>query len=211
MAEKHQYFDGKMFTRDEETGYYLCSSKSVDGSRKRLHVYVWEYYNGPVPIGYHIHHKDEDKNNNDISNLELKLGVEHLSLHAKENFYRNHDKALQHLEKIRPMTKEWHKGDEGRKWHKDHYEEMKDKLHVDEEYVCVYCKKRFVGRMNGQTKFCSNNCKSRYRNMQGVDNIEAECIVCGKKFIKNKYSKTQTCSRECGTKLLVYRRNKIHW
>ena len=62
MADKHQYFNGKMFTRDEDTGYYLCSSKSADGSRKRMHVYVWEYYNGFVPSGYHVHHKDEDKN-----------------------------------------------------------------------------------------------------------------------------------------------------
>ena len=41
------------------------------------------------------------------------------------------------------------------------------------------------------TKFCSNNCKSKYRRMEGTDNVEAECVVCGKKFVKNKYSKKE--------------------
>ena len=58
MSEKFQFFDGRKFTRDEKTGYYLCSTKDLIGSRKRMHVYVWEYYNGLVPEGYHIHHID---------------------------------------------------------------------------------------------------------------------------------------------------------
>lgn len=210
MADKHQYFNGKMFTRDEDTGYYLCSFKSADGTRKRMHVYVWEYYNGSVPSGYHIHHKDEDKSNNDISNLELKIGTEHLALHGKEKFEKNRDKALRHLEEIRPMTKDWHRSNRGHEWHKNHYEEMKEKLFQKQRFRCIVCGKEFESTQVN-SKFCGNNCKSKYRRMKGFDNIEMECVVCGKRFIKNKYSKTQTCSRECGTKLLVYRRNKIHW
>ena len=85
MAKKFQYFDRKRFTRDERTGYYLCSTQSPDGTRKRMHVYVWEYYNGPVQDNYHVHHIDGDKSNNNIENLELLRGREHLSLHAQEN------------------------------------------------------------------------------------------------------------------------------
>jgi len=210
MADKHQYFNGKMFTRDENTGYYLCSSISVDGSRKRMHVYVWEYYNGAVPIGYHVHHMDEDKSNNDISNLELKAGAEHLSFHSKERAEKNRTEMLQHLEKIRPMTKEWHGSAEGHKWHKNHYKKMKDKLYQKQQFQCLVCGKIFESTQIN-SKFCSNNCKSKYRRIEGIDNVEAECVVCGKKFIKNKYSKKETCSRECGAKLLVYHRNKIHW
>ena len=36
-----------------------------------LHRYVWEKHNGPIPKGFIIHHKDHNKLNNDISNLEL--------------------------------------------------------------------------------------------------------------------------------------------
>ena len=67
MAKKFQYFDRKRFTRDERTGYYLCSTQSPDGTRKRMHVYVWEYYNGPVQDNYHVHHIDGDKSNNNIA------------------------------------------------------------------------------------------------------------------------------------------------
>ncbi len=211
MADKHQYFNGKMFTRDENTGYYLCSSKSADGSRNRMHVYVWEYYNGSVPDGYHVHHKDEDKSNNDISNLELKIGVEHLAFHAKENAERNRDRVIQNLnENASPKAKEWHGSAEGREWHKSHYEKMKSKLYRKQKFQCIVCGKGFESTQVN-AKFCSNNCKSKHRRTEGIDNIETECVVCGKKFVKNRYSKKETCSRECGTKLLVYRRNKIHW
>lgn len=211
MADKHQYFNGKMFTRDEDTGYYLCSSKSMDGGRKRMHVYVWEYYNGSVPDGYHVHHKDEDKNNNDISNLELKIAAEHLAFHAKEKAKRNHSKVIQNLkENASPKAKEWHSSNEGREWHKNHYEKMKDKLHQKQTFQCIVCGKEFESTQVN-SKFCSNNCKSKYRRNEGIDNIETECVVCGEKFVKNKYSKTETCSRQCGTKLSIYRRHKIHW
>ncbi len=211
MADKHQYFNGKMFTRDEDSGYYLCSSKSADGSRKRMHAYVWEYYNGSVPDGYHVHHKDEDKSNNDISNLELKIETEHLSFHAKENAERNRDKVIQNLiENAIPKAKEWHRSDEGREWHRKHYKKTKDNLHQKRKFRCIVCGKDFES-IQVNAKFCSNNCKSKHRRMEGIDNIEMECVVCGKKFVKNKYSKTQTCSRKCGTKLLIYHRDKKHW
>ena len=70
-------FDGLSFRRDKRTGYFLNST-----THKRLHVYVWEHYNGEVPKGYHIHHKDHDKNNNEIENLVLLSASEHASLHG---------------------------------------------------------------------------------------------------------------------------------
>lgn len=58
MAEKYQFFDGKKFTRDDKTGYYLCSTGDENNVRKRMHVYVWEYFNGPISKGsgqrYHM-------------------------------------------------------------------------------------------------------------------------------------------------------------
>ena len=77
MAEKYQFFDGKKFTRDDKTGYYLCSTGDENNVRKRMHVYVWEYFNGPISKGYHIHHIDGDKSNNDIQNLQMLSATEH--------------------------------------------------------------------------------------------------------------------------------------
>lgn len=45
------------------------------------HIYVWEQVNGKKPKGYVIHHIDEDKSNNDISNLKMMTISEHAKLH----------------------------------------------------------------------------------------------------------------------------------
>ena len=48
------------------------------------HRGVYEYYNGKIPDGYVIHHKDGDKFNNNIDNLMLMTEKEHKSHHIKE-------------------------------------------------------------------------------------------------------------------------------
>ena len=75
--EKYIYFNGIKFTRDEKTGYYLNST-----IRKRLHRYVWEFYNGSIESGYDIHHIDGDKSNNDISNLAKMSRHKHAEIHG---------------------------------------------------------------------------------------------------------------------------------
>jgi hypothetical protein len=42
---------------------------------------VWEATNGPIPEGFVVHHKDENKINNAIENLELKEWGEHSAHH----------------------------------------------------------------------------------------------------------------------------------
>ena len=65
-------FDNLVFRRDKKTGYYLNAK-----THKRLHVYVWEYYNGEIPKGCEIHHKDFDKSNNEVDNLQLLTKKDH--------------------------------------------------------------------------------------------------------------------------------------
>lgn len=50
---------------------------------RRLYYFVWELFNGPVPKGYQIHHKDHNKLNDALSNLELLTEFEHKSRHFK--------------------------------------------------------------------------------------------------------------------------------
>ena len=61
---------------------YLRTKRIGYGGRKRMmHDVIREQYYGPIPEGYQIHHKDFDKTNNDISNLQLVTCLEHKRLH----------------------------------------------------------------------------------------------------------------------------------
>jgi len=51
---------------------------------KKYHHYVWENVNGKIPKGLHIHHKDENKLNNKINNLQLLTNSEHQKLHPRK-------------------------------------------------------------------------------------------------------------------------------
>ena len=185
-------FNGYKFRRDKSTGYYL-SSKKINGKRKRLHVYVWEYFFGEIEEGFHVHHVEEDKSKNDIADLELMQGTEHIKLHANNFVKDNYDAIIENLnENARPKASEWHGSDEGKEWHKEHYENMKHKLHMEIERNCDYCNKVYIGK-SSRSKFCSNKCKSAHRRESGVDDVVKQCTKCNQEYIANKYQKTKRC------------------
>lgn len=190
--KKIAYYNGHRFTRDDRTGYYLAS-RPINGRRWRLHVYIWMTERGAIPEGYQVHHKDEDKGNNDISNFECMPRHDHLSYHSRRMTKENKEKWISAgIE----AAKAWHSGEEGRAWHKSHYEQNKDKLHAEREQVCEYCGKKFVTK-NADAKFCCNAHKTYARNKSGVDNEKRACVICGGSFTVNKYCRTQTCSPKC--------------
>ena len=54
----------------------------VNGKNTMLHEFVWEEYHGTKkPLGMIIHHKDENKENFDIKNLELMSSLTHNRIH----------------------------------------------------------------------------------------------------------------------------------
>lgn len=71
----YQILDGIKFTL-RNNGYYAATT----GNRVQMHRYVWEKHNEKIPEGYDIHHKDHNRGNNDISNLELYSKSEHARL-----------------------------------------------------------------------------------------------------------------------------------
>lgn len=74
------FFNGEKFTL-RKTGYYA----STKNSRNLMHREVWKYYNGKIPKGFDIHHKDRDRSNNKIENLELIKHSEHSKKYATGN------------------------------------------------------------------------------------------------------------------------------
>ena len=190
-----QHFNGKKFTLDQHTGYYKHSNVF-------MHRYVWEYYNGKIPEGYEIHHKDLNRNNNNIDNLECISVSNHRKLHTdlltdeqREWKRRNFDKnAL-------PKAIEWHKSEKGSEWHSEHIKKQREKGAFTKELICTNCGKVYVGEKHGETSFCSNACKSAYRRKMGLDLAPAICTCCGKYFKTNKFKPAKTCSRSCANRM----------
>lgn len=191
------YCDGYKFRKDKKSGYWLCSKL-----QKRLHIYIYEKYNGKVPKGMEVHHIDMNKDNNEIDNLKLLTKSEHNKLHyslLSDEEKERRKKIIR--EKSLPKLQEYNKlNPKSKEWYQKHYEETKDKLYVKKEFVCKCCGKKFES-IQVNSKYCSNACKQKMRRLERKDYIEKECIVCGKKYSTDKYRPTKTCGTKCAYKL----------
>ncbi len=54
----------------------------VDGKPRMEHVVIWERYHGSIPPTYQVHHKNENKLDNRIENLELLSPLAHKRIHS---------------------------------------------------------------------------------------------------------------------------------
>jgi len=61
--------------RLDKDGYGLVT---INKKTYRVHRLIWTFFNGPIPNGLQINHKDGDKLNNNLANLELMTYQENL-------------------------------------------------------------------------------------------------------------------------------------
>lgn len=73
-------YNGENYTRNNK-GYW----RKTAGDRELLHRQKWIDKNGAIPQNYQIHHIDEDKDNNELSNFQLLRIDEHSKLHGFKN------------------------------------------------------------------------------------------------------------------------------
>ena len=181
--------------------YYLCGNYfQRDGVR--LHRVVWEDEHGQtVPDGYAVHHRDEERSNNQPGNLELLTRGGHTSLHQTGHQRGVPREAVE-------AAKEWHGSPEGRAWHRRHYANNKDAMHRLQEYECDNCGKRYEAETTGKNRFCSNGCKSQARLRSGVDDVDRSCVECGEVFRVNRYHKKKTCGQPCTSAVSIRNRRR---
>lgn len=145
-----QYFDGGLYR-------LWPSEKYLSRGGKKLHRAVWESAFGAIPPKCHIHHADNNPENNSLANLECLPAREHLSERGQTNPAGVSDLA-------RERAKEWHKSDAGRLWHKRHAERSKGWLKWKREPKdCPICGNTFdaLVRDSGNSQvYCGNNCKA---------------------------------------------------
>ena len=194
------------------TGSRLDTNKCHDAHAVQyLHVAVWEFHHGPVPEGCHIHHKDGDRGNNQLENLECLDASEHMSLHQEGRA----EEARRHLVSAQEAAVQWRKDNPERASDlgRQAYEHVKDVWRMRPRLYapCVVCGKWRDKENNGAARdYCGPKCQAAYRRQSGVDNIERTCQECGTTFTVNKYAKQRLCSRSCGGKVAARKRLQHH-
>ena len=168
-------FNNMKFIQEKEKGYYRIDTnwhKDIKNSY-RLHQAVYEYYKGEIPKGYHVHHKDHNKENNDISNLELMTNSEHQKLHFAQmsneekkeklgKFMSAGIKAATEWHKTNPMSKQIHSESAKKGWQNKE----------SKEHTCIHCGEKFYTKTN-ECKFCSQKCKNDYKLGYSLIDIES--------------------------------------
>lgn len=78
-------------------GYYRITVRDQGNMNKLLHRLIFEDFYGDIPEGYVVHHKDGNRANNCILNLQLLSSKEHKRLHqigTNNNMYgKSRDKS----------------------------------------------------------------------------------------------------------------------
>jgi hypothetical protein len=196
-------FNGIVFRRypdgvgASERNYFVPDGRHRKQGVGRLHQEIWKDRHGPIPKGWHVHHRDGNPLNNDIDNLEALPGEEHVSRHGLDRGLTG--EHLAHLERIRPLAAEWHRSEEGRAWHVEHGRAV----FGDRDFVtgvCECCGASYETNTPWLARFCSNRCKSQWRRDSGIDDVTKQCECCGSDFRSNKYQKVRFCGTSCGVR-----------
>jgi HNH endonuclease len=183
IMEKYKEYNGNKFRLNAQ-GYYVRLISIL------LHRDVWEYHYGKIPEGYQIHHKDGDKLNNEIENLEC---IEH-SEHVKKHWDENKDYLTEKVRKNIKTAQRWRSTNEGKKYYSKHSKDVW-KNSPKHYRKCVNCKKDYECYERALSKFCSRKCahKHSFRTKREQRN----CSICGVAFNAYKYNRTSTCGRSC--------------
>ena len=77
--ENHRIYYGRKFYKNQQAYWVCCRSRMP-----WAHRWVWENNHGIIPDNMDVHHIDGNKDNNDISNLEIITRSEHQKRHWEQ-------------------------------------------------------------------------------------------------------------------------------
>lgn len=138
--------------------YYLCGFY-FQRNGVRLHRDVWRVHYGPIPPGYHIHHRDGNRANNQIENLELKPGREHTKGHANTAEFKRAQRQ-RFLAHVAPKAAAWHRSPEGRRWHSKQARRTWEGWRSVTQ-ACQVCGKTYQTYRPDLSKYCHPKCRQK--------------------------------------------------
>lgn len=200
MERETVTFEGRVYARGGKFKYFRCTGRF-------LHRSVWEAVNGAIPKGWQVHHKNGDRGDNRIENLECVPPDEHRKLHADKTMaYATSPEQRAHLERIRELSKAWHASPEGREWHRANAISIRERGLMGVAYskapffdrACSVCGTLF-NTNNKQRVFCSSACActdGRQRKRAAKLDVAHNCKECGGVFYTVQTRKV-FCSAKC--------------
>lgn len=186
LDENRQRFESVVY-RKKSSGHYSQYTP--------IHREVWRYYFGEIPEGYEIHHVDEDKANNAISNLQCLSKADHNRIH---------------LSRLRKTAKQTEHVCEycGKIYLQDNFGirkfctvECAQKAQAENrviEKTCEVCGAIFQTN-DSRVKCCSVSCGNKLGHSLRGTSKEKTCPICGKIFTPQR-ARQQCCSKTCGYK-----------
>lgn len=160
VVKESVYFNGYKYNRYPEAKKLAHRRYFTKAGGGLLHRHVWEFHHGEIPAGHHIHHKDGDFSNNDISNLECLAAEKHWGEHKEDRSANaKRPERLAHLEAIRPSAAAWHSTPEGLEWHRQNsIKSWANRPMV--KHICKECGTEFESRKTSRVYFCSGKCSA---------------------------------------------------
>ncbi|MCR5753778.1 MAG: NUMOD4 motif-containing HNH endonuclease [Acetatifactor sp.] len=128
--------EGYILSKCNQYGDYLSVQLHKPGTKVhgiRIHVLVAKSFIGEIPAGWHVHHKDGNKQNNNVSNLEI--------IHPKEHYVETLKEKPQNLSGMLNYNK---------------FERPKHILQYDQEghFIAEYANGQIASKLTG---ICQRN------------------------------------------------------
>ena len=160
-------WDGKTWHKKPGGSYYQA--------RILLHREIWKSALGPIPEGFHVHHRNGDIHDNRIENLELLSSSDHNRLHCREKLAPYQAKATAAAHEAARRNRE-------------------ERIRI-RQLTCVACGKKYRSGERSPAAYCSVACMERLRS-GAFDGEQKSCERCGAKFRATKRAQ-RYCSRAC--------------
>lgn len=190
--ERVVVFNGITYRKPPSYAYYYNRRP-----KNSLHRAVWTHHNGTIPDGFHIHHIDEDTENNDITNLMCVSNSDHRKIHSPRESPL--EKTCPHCGRTFLCVPERRaRAADGYHGKRSTFCSIKCSKQClpERSFVCVQCGNEFstTGCIK-VVRFCSAACqgKHEYLHRPGYDKV---CAGCGTLF-KGKHKVSKYCTSKC--------------
>lgn len=153
-----QVFNGVRYYKRKDAPYYARRTPSS----RYIHRDVWEFHNGPIPDGWHVHHINGDPADNRVENLQAISPSDHSALHGIANPWVGSAGNVEQLLQAGERAKEWHRSETGREWHRQHGKKSWEgrKWHGKN---CAHCGAEYQTPWPNRSKYCCVRCKDQAR------------------------------------------------